>query len=191
MIFGYGDSFSSTKLCRLNWRIETFNNVEWIVFENDGRYSSKGLYNPCKSVVQTFYLTPITGEHMLSVCFNQVISKEARGLDEAFLNLRNSIMSTAELSLSDDASREKALIDSQHPDQKYSENLSPYEFDRLPYPDRDKIHDNFIMDKGVDYVNNMSDSAYTKAIDQIEKEERKRYNQRISEIFYSHLRFKK
>ena len=101
-IFGYGNSFSSTGLCRLNWRLEQHNGVEWIAFENDGRYSSKGLFNPCKSVIQTFYLTPISEDHLLCVCFTQVTRSGVKGLTDAFKKLRHTVMESTELSLSEE-----------------------------------------------------------------------------------------
>jgi len=191
LIFGYGGSFSSTKQCRLNWRIEKFNKTEWVVFENNGRYSSDGLHDPYKSTIQTFYLTPISNEHMLSVCFTQVKQREVKELDNAFSKLRKFIMSSSELKLSEDAIRQKTEIESQFPQQSYSQTLPPYEFEKMNLPERQQARILLQEQRGDDAIIEMSESAYSSAVDDLEKELRNKYHQQVDDILESHLRFKK
>ncbi len=191
LLFSHGDSFASTGLCRLNWRIKNYNGTSWVAFENDGLTSSRGLYSPCKSVLQSFYLTPISDEHMLAVFFTQVEYLNAPDISSEFEKLREKVMSTAELTLSEESIKQQQEVESQCPDQKYSKNLPPYEFDLLPLPTRDDAHDQIMEAKGVDAVNSMSESAYSKAIDEIEAENKRKYYEQVNQILASHLRFKK
>lgn len=190
LLFAHGDAYASSGLCRLNWRVENYNNTEWVVFENDGRYGSCGIYNPCKSILQSFYLTPISDEHLLAVFFTQVERLNSPGLATTFADLRERVMSTAQLSLSQESTRQKHAVQAQCPEQRYSQHLPPYEFDLMPYPERDDAHTIFMQAKGVDYVNSLTDAAYSNAIDAIENELKQNYYAQVDKIMASHLKFK-
>lgn len=190
MIFSHGNAYASSGLCRLNWRIETYNGIEWVVFENDGRFASGGMYNPCKSVIQTFYTTPISDEHMLCMYFTQVTRKEVNGLTDAFKKLRDTVMQSTEITLSEESTKQKMEVEKAFPNQQYSESLPPYEYELMPFPDEQDIMRAYVQEHGADFVNSMPYKKYSRTIDKLFKLEKEKYYAQVDQILESHLRFK-
>lgn len=190
LLFARGGAYASSGMCRLNWRIKNYNDTQWVVFENDGRFASAGLHNPCKSVIQTFFLTPITDEHLLAVFFTQVELPNAPDLSSEFEMLRERVMETAELTLSEDSTRQLQAIQKANPDQQYSQHLPPYEFNLMPYPEEPKVIEHLVAEKGSDYINSLPVPQANKMIDECVKKEVEKYKAQVDSIMASHLRFK-
>jgi hypothetical protein len=190
LLFAHGGAYASSGLCRLNWRVQGYNGTQWVAFENDGRYSSGGLHNPCRSVIQSFYLTPISDEHLLGVFFTQVERQNAPDMAARFEELRERVMATSHLQLSEESTRQKQVVEKQQLDQMYPQNLPPYEFDLMPYPQESEVIENLVEEKGSDFINSLPVSKANRMIDERMQLEVSKYKTQVEAIMTSHLRFK-
>lgn len=190
-IFSYWRSFASSGQCRLNWRVKNYNGTPWVAFENDGRLAHRGNYIPFHSLLQSFYITPITDQHVLVMSFNQVTRRDdVKGIDDAFEELREKVMTSTSLQLSTDAAAQKAQVIQNSGQQHYSESLPPYAFNLSEYPTRDIARDNFEQQHDRQYLIDLPEDEYSNKIDQQEKESIAQYKEQLACILDSHLRFK-
>src|SRR5690606_14272307 len=137
---------------------------------------------------ESVWHTPITDQHLLTVRYDQVISKKRTRLAETYQNIIKLVMNSFTIQLSQDAQAQQAAVKAQHPDERLSEFLPPYEFETVDLLERLELI-NLVSEEN-NHDMSISDDVFVAQVQQKDRDQKQQAKNVKEQILKSHLRFK-
>ena len=124
---GPGFESDNEKICPVNWKIKSYDNIEWIYFESwskkpDWKKTDDRGYEKNFSA---WMVTPLFKDKYLLVSFTSIGSLPAEPSNKLMLERIHQIIPTLKLTLSSDAAKQKADAEQQQPSMAYSQHRDP------------------------------------------------------------------